>query len=272
MRFTFKLLEMRKIENISEVHQILLNTSKEFSRLCKDNGIPYYMLGGTMLGAIRHKGFIPWDDDMDFGVPRPYYDKLVPILERDLPYPYRCCTYKNSPGMFAAILKIEDSRTAAYDPRVKLPLDKQIGLSIDIFPLDYCKADNEILKKIYRMLLIYQTVYVGNSSGSIWKNAVKSILSTLWPVSRTSMLDNIHQKLSEMKEGPMLANVFGAWHKKECIPVEWYGENTIYSFEDTEFCGIRDYDKYLTQLYGDYMTPLKGDRLIHLSRIFWKDI
>ena len=263
---------MRKIEDISEVHQILLDIAKEFSRVCKENDIPYYMLGGTMLGAVRHKGFIPWDDDMDFGVPRPYYDKLVTALERDLPYPYRCCTYKNNPGVFAAIMKIDDCRTVADDPRVRLPLDKQIGINIDIFPLDYCKSDDENLKEIYKMLFIYQTIYVGNSSGSIWKNAIKSILSSIWPVSRTMMLDKIHNELKKMTTAPILANVFGTWHEKECIPVEWYGENTIYSFEDTEFCGIKEYDKYLTQLYGDYMTPPKDDRHIHLDYIYWKEL
>ena len=262
---------MKPIENISEVHQILLNIAKEFTKVCKKNDIPYYMLGGTMLGAVRHKGFIPWDDDMDFGVPRPYYDKLVTALERDLPSPYRCCTYKNHTGVFALILKIDDCRTVADDPRVRLPLNKKIGVNIDVFPLDYCTPNDKIIKDIHRMIIVYRTIYVGNASRSIWKNAIKTILSTIWPISRTMMLDQIHTKLSRVKKGPMLANVFGAWHEKECIPVEWYGDSVVYPFEDTEFYGIKDYDKYLKQLYGDYMIPPQGDKHIHLNNIYWKD-
>lgn len=262
---------MRQINDISEVHHILLDIAKEFDRVCKAYDIPYYMLGGTMLGAVRHKGFIPWDDDMDFGVPRPYYDKLVAALETSLSYPYRCCTYKNNPGVFAAIMKIDDRRTVADDPCVRLPLNEQIGVNIDVFPLDYCKPEDNILKKIYRLELRYQTVYLGNSSGSVWKNGIKTVLSVIYPVSRIKMLDRMHKMLSDMKDGPILANVFGAWREKECIPVEWYGEGVTYPFEDTEFYGIKDYDSYLTKLYGDYMTPPKSGRHIHLNNIYWRE-
>jgi lipopolysaccharide cholinephosphotransferase len=262
---------MRQIKDISEAHQILLNIAKEFDKVCKKNDIPYYMLGGTMLGAVRHKGFIPWDDDMDFGVPRPYYDKLVGALERDLPHPYRCNTYKNNPGVTSAILKIDDSRTIADDPRVRLALDKQIGLNIDIFPLDYCNADDEILKTIHQKMHTYQTVYVRNEKRTVWKNAIKILLSAIWPISRVEMLDRIHRKLSEVKAGPILANVFGVWGTREFIPVEWYGEKVLYPFEDTEFYGIKEFDKYLTKLYGDYMTPPKGDKHRHLDSFYWKE-
>ena len=263
---------MRQIKDISEVHQILLNIAKEFDKVCKKNDIPYYMLGGTMLGAIRHKGFIPWDDDMDFGVPRPYYDKLVAVLELELPHPYRCCTYKNHPGVNAAILKIDDGRTIAEDPRVRLPLDKQIGLNIDIFPLDYSTPNDKVLNKAKKMMRTYRTIYVGNASRSVWKNILKTILSAIWPISQIKMLDRIHKKLGEIKAGPILANAFGAWGKKEFVPVEWYGEKVVYPFEDTKFYGIKDFDKYLTKLYGNYMTPPKGDKHAHLNNIYWKDL
>ena len=146
---------MKEIDNIEVIHTILLETAKVFHSICMDNKIPYFMLGGTMLGAIRHKGFIPWDDDMDFGVPRPYYNQLLQILERELPYPYRCCTYKNHQGVFAAFIKIDDSRTVAKDPRVRLPIKDQIGVNIDVFPLDYCQKDDRILKKIH----MWETVH-----------------------------------------------------------------------------------------------------------------
>ena len=76
---------MRKIEDIKELQSILLDIAKEFHRICTMYEIPYYMVGGTQLGAVRHKGFIPWDDDMDFGVPRVYFEKLKVLLEESLP-------------------------------------------------------------------------------------------------------------------------------------------------------------------------------------------
>ena len=88
-------MTMKKL-NIEECHARLLKIAEIFDIICKDNGIPYYMLGGTMLGAIRHKGFIPWDDDMDFGVPRKYYKDLIDIFDKKLPNPYKYHTYNNS--------------------------------------------------------------------------------------------------------------------------------------------------------------------------------
>ena len=261
---------MKEIDKIEIIHAILLEIAKQFHIICVENKIPYFMLGGTMLGAIRHKGFIPWDDDMDFGVPRPYYNKLLKLLEKYLPYPYRCCTYKNNEGVFAAFLKIDDCRTVALDPRVRLPIEKQIGINIDVFPLDYCQRDDKTLKKIYKMEFIYQTIYVGNSLGSTWKNAIKTILSSICPISRVKMLDFMHHELYKMNDGPMLANVFGAWKKRECVPVEWYGDGVAYPFANTEFYGLKESDKYLTQLYGDYMTPPKGDKHVHLDNVYWR--
>lgn len=261
---------MRQIKDIDEIHKILLRIAKEFHNVCARNDIPYYMLGGTMLGAIRHNGFIPWDDDMDFGVPRPYYDKLILALEKELPYPYRCCTYKNNPGVYAAIMKIDDCRTIANDPRVREPLDKQIGINIDIFPLDYCKPQDSHVKLIYLMLFIYQTIYVGNSSRSVWKNFLKTVLSAICPIPRKKMLDYIHKTLCKLKKGSMLTNVFGAWKEKECIPIDWYGIGTKYPFEDTAFYGIKEFHLYLTHMYDDYMTPPKGDKHIHFNDIYWR--
>lgn len=262
---------MRIIDNIGEVHCVLLGIAKEFHKVCYENDIPYYMLGGTMLGAVRHNGFIPWDDDMDFGIPRPYYDKLKEILENKLSYPYRCCFYKNNPGVYAAIIKIDDCRTVVDDPCVRMPLEKQIGLNIDIFPLDYCTPDDVVLKRIHKWLLVYQTVYVGNLSSSKWKNCIKALLSSLWPVSREEMLDKMHSELRKMRTGPMLTNVFGVWKEKECVPENWYGNGVTYKFEDVELCGIKEFDKYLKQLYGDYMTPPIGDKHIHLNNIYWRE-
>ena len=75
------------MKNLSgvELHSVLLEIGKAFHNICGKNNIPYFMLGGTMLGAVRHKGIIPWDDDMDFGVPREYFDKLKKALCEELP-------------------------------------------------------------------------------------------------------------------------------------------------------------------------------------------
>ena len=117
--------------SIEVVHQHVLGIAKEFDQICSENHIPYYMIGGTMLGAIRHRGFIPWDDDMDFGVPIEYYVLLEGVLSKELPYPYRCCTYKNHPGVLHNFMKIEDQSTCIDDKAMNLPVEQKLGLNID---------------------------------------------------------------------------------------------------------------------------------------------
>ena len=86
---------MEKIE-VKECHKYLLQISKVFHEICARHNIPYYMIGGTMLGAIRHHGFIPWDDDMDFGVPREHYSGLMGILDKELPSEYNIISIYHS--------------------------------------------------------------------------------------------------------------------------------------------------------------------------------
>lgn len=254
---------------LEEQHEIILGIAKAFANICETHNIPYYMLGGTMLGAVRHQGFIPWDDDMDFGIPRPFYAKAIELLENELQKPYRCCTYRNHKGCRSAFMKIENINTAINDPRVKLPIEEQLGLNIDVFPLDYCDENNSVLKKINRLMLLQQTIYVGNMYGSPIKNGLKKILSLICPISHNKMLDKANALLAELPEGKCLANVFGRWGSKEIIPIEWYGEKVKYKFEDSYFCGLKEFDKYLQKLYNNYMQlPPENKRVAHADIAF----
>ena len=91
-------MSLRKID-LQECHQHLLQIALCFDIICTKHQIPYFMLGGTMLGAIRHKGFIPWDDDMDFGIPRPYFQKFIKIAQKELPDKYEILTRKNAKAL-----------------------------------------------------------------------------------------------------------------------------------------------------------------------------
>ena len=77
-------MSLRRID-MDECHEHLLRIAECFDGICRRHGIPYFMLGGTMLGAVRHKGFIPWDDDMDFGIPRPYFNRFIETAREELP-------------------------------------------------------------------------------------------------------------------------------------------------------------------------------------------
>ena len=139
---------MRRIEDIREAQSILLNIAKEFHRVCVENHIPYYMLDGTMLGAVRHKGFIPWDDDMDFGVERQYLAKLETLFNKSHSSRYRLISSKTSKKIINDPVKIEDTRTLVIEPD-RAHIAEDMGLNIDIFPLDMSNGRKGYFSKNY---------------------------------------------------------------------------------------------------------------------------
>lgn len=261
---------MKRI-SIEEIHQHILGIAKAFDRICMNHHIPYFMIGGTMLGAIRHQGFIPWDDDMDFGVPIEYYELLESVLSKELPYPYRCCTYKNHPGVLHNFIKIEDQSTCIDDMALKLPLERKLGLNIDVFPLNKCNLGGKKEKQLRRRMVLLGRAYLQSVShpDSIVRSLLKFILRMVSGGTPRKLQDEIERRLYCIHEGEYLGNLLGRWGEKEIIPFEWYGEGKRYAFEDTSFVGIMEYDKYLTRMYGDYMSlPPVNLRVAHVDNVF----
>ena len=128
---------MRKID-IEECHQILLQIAVAIDEVCTKHSIPYYMIGGTMLGAVRHGGFIPWDDDFDIAIDRRYYEPFLEKAREELPEYLSVSTYSDSNGIFFGFAKIQDSRTLAIEPTYRVDEKDRNGINIDIFPLDSC--------------------------------------------------------------------------------------------------------------------------------------
>ena len=261
---------MKRI-GIDEVHARILNIAKEFDRICTLHHIPYYMLSGTMLGAVRHKGFIPWDDDMDFGVPIEYYPQLTKCLEQELPSPYRCCTYKNHPAVLYNFIKIEDQSTCIDDKVVDLPLEQKLGLNIDVFPLNVCslggEAEKKVRKKKKMMGMIYQESFAHPNSSL--RKMVKKFLRLIFGKNPIKMQNEIDRMLFSIHEGNYLGYLLSGWAEKEIIPIEWYGSGKRYEFEDTTFVGVEKYDNYLTHLYGNYMQlPPENERRPHVDDVY----
>lgn len=238
---------------IGEIHEILLNIAKEFDNVCQKHKIPYYMLGGTMLGAIRHKGFIPWDDDMDFGVPREHYKKLYDILNKELPKQYKCSSFENSSYVFYPYYKIEDRTTRLDSAQLGGSIEDKIGVNIDIFPLDACLKESNEVKRVIRLNDIYGRIYTQSATKNPKKDFIKKLIRLLIPISQKRFYSIIENQIKRIPSGDFWANLYGHWEDKEIIPRKWYGERMYYKFESIKLCGIEKYESYLMQLYGDYM-------------------
>lgn len=260
---------MKEITSIKEVHSILLDIAKEFHRICTKHNIPYYMLGGTMLGAIRHKGFIPWDDDMDFGVPREHCEHLKQVLKTELPDHYRMFTMDNSETLLTNIVKIADVRTEIFEI-YRENISERIGVNIDIFPLD--SVDKKAYKHliVYRMIQLQYYIFLSAQSRSFIKKIISWILKLLFfPLSKKSIIGCVENYL--LVEGDFVANIYGAWGIKEVVPQSVMGKPQFYDFEDTKFFGVENPSIYLSNLYKNYMElPPENQRHIHIKNVYWK--
>lgn len=252
--------------------QIHLVTMMEwFHRFCVDNYLTYYVLGGTMLGAARHSGFIPWDDDIDVGLPRKDYEKLLELMNTDSYLPYLLETpYSKAPEYSYPYSKIYDTRTTLIENRRKKVIR---GVYIDVFPLDglgnseeECKKNYEPINKKYNLLL---SLVGGIRRGrSLYKN-VAVIMARLIPpfiISDKKVMSDLDKLCAshEFEKCTWICNDLGAWRLKEAMPKSILGQPTLYPFEGIKVYGAENADAYLTHLYGDWrQLPPKEKRKTH---------
>lgn len=261
---------MEKIE-VKECHKYLLQIAKAFHEICVRHNIPYYMIGGTLLGAIRHHGFIPWDDDMDFGVPRKYYKPLLELLDKELPSDYKIHSIYHSDKYSNGFFKIEDTKTLIKETG---KADMTIGINIDIFPLDYTNNKRGVFSKNYLIaqLAKLETYCFLDLEGYNWfRMTANKILRCLMFFANNKTIFNFIDKHLLISEGDYLVNHYGAYALKEIVPKDIIGTPVLYKFEDTELYGVAKFDEYLRHFYRDYMQMPKGkEHHFHIEELYLK--
>lgn len=266
---------MEKLD-LTAVQQRLFNMATTVDTICQKHHIPFYMVYGTMLGAVRHKGFIPWDDDMDFAVPYRYYPELISVLNKELPDGMRCMTYDMSDSYLIPWIKIEDTTTVVMDKGLNIKEDKMPGLTIDIFPLVSCQKENSrhTIHKIQRWIRIMRMVYSKAGRSFHWaKKLLKWGMAALFPVSPKGICDRIMKLTDTLVPGdhyvvPMDPDFYD-WIPY--IPCSWFEPLTRYDFGDGRFYGVAQNDSYLKMIYGDYMElPPEDKRRTHLLDTYLK--
>lgn len=262
--------------SMDDLHGLLLKMAVLFDRICRDNGIPYYMLGGTMLGAVRHKGFIPWDDDMDFGIPREYFPKFIESAEKALPERYRLLTVASSEYACLGIMKLSDTETVM--PEIySVKATEQLGVNIDIFPLDYTDANISFGSFNYRMRMLFKfqkLLFVNADDRSGLTRYLAHAAQFIFRMKRSTIPSYIERRMLSRHSrfvGTHVLNLYGAWGFKELIPVEVFGQPVDYGFGNQSFLGVTDCNGYLSSLYGDYMKlPPEEKRHFHTVGAYYK--
>ena len=247
-------------ENLKEHQSVMYEMLKEVDRICRKNNITYMLFAGTMLGAVRHKGFIPWDDDLDILMLRREYEKFLKIAEKDLNLEKYYLQKEFSPHWPMFFSKLRCNGTACIERYVPKDEDTHMGVYIDIFPCDNLH-ENKIMRKLQ---FTASKIVIANSLGKRGYLTNSKLKKAVILISRI-MPTNILKDFVEYKKGTrfsMVHTFFGgaSQYVKNIYPRNWLSQTKTCQFEDGQFPIPVGYDEILTQLYGDYMIPLAKDK------------
>lgn len=254
---------MERLE-ISDIKKSSFQVLCALKKVCEDNGLCYSLTGGTLLGAVRHQGFIPWDDDIDVMMPRPDYDKLIQIVGAgDYGFDLRCAELDGQDYWYAmakaccrgTVLLESDTK----DSPVKL------GVYVDIFPVD---GAGKTLGSAKRRTMRFQFLH-GLKITSNWTKYHRSklrkwyyeparyvcyLLSKLLGRKRIDRWMDRFVRKYDFRTSPYAGRLVGDFGSREILPRELFEKMTTLTFEGERFSAIEGYDAFLTALYGDYMT------------------
>lgn len=246
---------------MTELQEKLLDMLKWFHNFCEKEGLTYFAAGGTALGAVRHKGFIPWDDDIDVGMPRPDYEKFLKLAKKINGQSDYFVEFSQGQKEYVySFAKIYDTRTTLIeDIRYKA----KRGIYIDVFPIDGVgnseEECNKNFKLVHQKINILRMLVVGLKKKRSLKKTFLILAARCIPsfvLSHTKLIAQIRELAMkcEYDKCDYVVNYGGAWGKKEIIKRQWIGKPQISRFENIDIYIPNDYDAYLTALYGDYMT------------------
>ena len=245
--------------------------------ICNKNGIRYFAAYGTALGAVRHHGFIPWDDDGDIEVPFPDYEKLREIINHD-DSPYRFMSFGDE-GYYYSYGKIVDTRTRCSSNKRSRQISG-LGVSIDVFPLLGLKK--ETLKKEFTELQILKRIgsNYGNDSVKKRKNILMYLSDELQLIRcRKSGIEPWGRKLQDLvrnkpfDKGEVIFSYGGLYKERQLFDPKIYDGYQLMDFEDFKVRVPKDWDGYLTGMYGDWRKPPEEKNRVysHDFNVYWND-
>lgn len=251
--------QTKRLLSLRELQLLQLDTMKHIHAVCVQEGINYYMIGGTLLGAIRHHGFIPWDDDIDIAMLRCDYERFKRVFNAHFSADsYFLQSYDTDRDFRPAMLRVCIKGTY-QDLRSEAHLKNCKNTYIDIFPLDNVPDEKTLQEKQARALqktdrlieLKLYHLYPGNSRLYVLLKKIVSILLRIIPLSYLQRRRvAIMTKYADSETHNVSSTVSKYGYMKQVMDKQIYGVPTLYTFEDVEFYGVENYDAYLSQLFG----------------------
>lgn len=248
----------------------LLDILVDFDRVCRDHGLRYYMTYGTMLGAVRHKGFIPWDDDVDLGMPRPDYERLIEHCREWLPPHLEFICAENDPTYPIAFGKVQDARTTLIERKHYYYLG---GIYLDIMPIDgICRQPLRRWFHRQHYHFYFRALYLTHRAPYRHGHGVSSWLPRL--CHKLFTVEGIQAKIRQILlrypyDEKGLTCLYD--DKQAIFPMSVFGTPTPIEFEGHRFFGPEQVVPYLLAVFGDTYMQLPPEDKRHVHNFYYLD-
>lgn len=266
--------------SVEDMKKLQLNILQNIAEFCEKNKIEYYLFAGTLIGAVRHRGYIPWDDDLDICMKREDYNRFFRLYNSSKNPRYRAICLENNQEYYLASGKVIDMRTIMKE---NVSSNLEIGVYIDIFPLDYIPTDEKLYNKMnnkldrYRKMLIIKNL-TRRKGRSIAKNFALIVAKTiLIPIPRKVILNNIAREaqryLNQHDESFALADIsVYTYGKRELFSQKDFSGCEWFYFENVKYPVPIGFDHILSSMYGDYMKlpPIEKQISHHDYIAYWR--
>lgn len=249
-------------EELRNIGLLQLDIMDEVHRICEKHNITYYMIAGTLLGAVRHKGFIPWDLDIDIAMPREDYDRFKEVSQKEMAQQYTYIDYQSYSTYIRphALIYRNDTRIHFKYDSVN-PEMPEMGVYLDVFPLDNAPDDEnlrkeqaETLQKIRKWKDCRIPYCYSFKMWRRWVHRTVSLLLFWMPIQKLNRQQQDWMQKYRGKKTKCICSMASQYsYAKQCMPKEIYGTPVLLEFEGRQYYAPAQYEEYLTRLYGDYM-------------------
>lgn len=256
---------MKEITN-EELKIICTAVLKKFDEICSEHNLKYSLAYGTLIGAVRHSGFIPWDDDIDVIMPRDDYEKLLALKYDDGDYEIKSCRY--SDNYYYMFAKMIDKHTCLIEDHID---NKDMGVYIDIFPYDRVSPDSQDFESLVNKCAKFKQfsdhlISSGKrkDSESALHHIVKRVVQSVMKPLRKTIINKFDRSMSKSTGDHCLNLIYNDTYKGNLFSADLWNDLIEVDFEGLKMKAFRDYDQILTKKYGDYMQlPPEEERIGH---------